>query len=364
MPDESNGLCVRAVKEDIPSNKGRNLTRFIDSARCYRMRAVRYHEHGDESVLTFEEDVDRPVPTTDQVLVRIEAASVNPIDTYLREGNLSPTTGLPHVGGSDMAGIVEDVGENVNTFETDDRVFATGLGIFTPGTYAEYTVVPADMLAPLPEKVSFRDGAAAAMAFATAWRALVDRGDLSLGDVCLVHGASGGVGHAAIQVAAQAGSYVVGTAREGEPASLVRSLGADAVVDYRTDNIANSLTEATDGRQIDVVLEPHADSQLVADLKCLTRDGRVVIIGEKSSNEIPPSTSMAAKQANADLRFMSLASSPDQQAPILRQVAPLLADRRFTVEIDSVFHLNELPDAHKRLCSSGVLGKIVVDPVS
>ncbi|MDS0476911.1 NADPH:quinone reductase [Natrinema sp. 1APR25-10V2] len=326
------------------------------------MRAVRYHEHGDESVLTFEEDVERPVPTADQVLVRIEAASVNPIDTYLRGGNISPTAGLPHVGGSDMAGVIESVGEDVNTFEPGDRVFATGLGIFSPGTYAEYTVAPADMLAHLPEKVSFRDGAAAAMAFATAWRALITRGELSLGDVSLVHGASGGVGHAAIQVAAQAGSYVIGTAREGDPASLARSLGADAVIDYRTDDLASRLKDAADGRQLDVVLEPHADSHLEADLARLTRGGRVVIIGEESSIKIPSGPAMTAKQADADLRFMSLAASADDQAPILRQVAPRLADGRFTVTVDRVFGLNELPAAHERLMSSGVLGKIIIDP--
>lgn len=326
------------------------------------MRAVRYHEHGDESVLTFEENVERPVPDAEQVLVRIEAASINPIDTYLREGGVSPATGLPHVGGSDMAGVVEAVGEDITHFEAGDRVFATGLGIFSPGTYAEYTVAPADMLAHLPEGVSFREGAAAAMAFATAWRALIDRGELSLGDICLIHGASGGVGHAAVQVAAQAGSYVIGTAREGEPASLARSLGADAVVDYRTDEMARSLEAAADGQQLDVVLEPHADSQLEADLERLTRGGRVVIIGEEASIEIPPGPSMTAKQADADLRFMSLAASSDDQAPILRQVAPRLADGRFTVEIDSVFGLDELPAAHERLMSSGVLGKIVIDP--
>ncbi|WP_222913896.1 NADPH:quinone reductase [Natrinema sp. SYSU A 869] len=326
------------------------------------MQAVRYHEHGDESVLAFEEDIDKPLPTADQVLVRIEVASVNPIDTYLREGNISPMTGLPHVGGSDMAGVVEDVGEDVTTFEPGDRVFATGLGIFSPGTYAEYTVSSADMLAHLPEEVSFRDGAAAAMAFATAWRALINRGELSLGDVCLVQGASGGVGHAAVQVAAQAGSYVIGTAREGEPASLARSLGADAVIDYRTDDTASSLKEAADGQQLDVVLEPHADSHLEADLECLTRGGRVVIIGEESSIKIPSGPAMTAKQADADLRFMSLAASTDDQAQILRQVASRLADGRFTVKIDRVFGLNELPAAHERLMSSGVLGKIIIDP--
>lgn len=324
------------------------------------MRAVRYHEHGDESVLTLE-DVPIPEPDAGEVRVDVEAASVNPIDTYVREGAAPPVGGLPHVGGADMAGVVDEVGDDVTDWEPGDRVFATGLGLLSMGTYAEFTVVPADVLAPLPEAVSFRDGAAAAMAFATSWRALSTRGDLDLGDTALIHGASGGVGHAAVQVAAEAGSYVIGTARDGEPADMVRALGADAVVDYREDDLADALAAATDGRSIDVVMEPHADAHLDANLARLSRGGRIVIIGEESPITLDPGTSMEAKKADADLRFMSIVASPGDQAPILRQVGPRLADGRFEVEIDSVFGLDELPAAHRRLGESGVLGKIVID---
>jgi len=325
------------------------------------MRAVRYHEYGDESVLTLEEDIDRPTPGPMEALIRVEAASVNPIDTYLREGNVEPPGGLPHVGGSDLAGVVEAVGADVDSFAAGDRVFATGLGVFSSGTYAEYTVAPVEHLAPLPEGVSFRDGAAAAMAFATAWRALITRGDLGVGDVGLVHGASGGVGHAAVQVANEAGAHVVGTAREGDPASLARSLGADAVVDYRAADLSGEITAAADGRPVDTVFEPHADSNLNADLACLTRGGRIVVVGEESPITLDAGTSMTAKQADADIRFMSIVASPDDQAPILRQVGPRLADGTFDVEIDSAFGLDELSAAHERLMSAGVLGKIVID---
>ncbi|MFB6235689.1 MAG: NADPH:quinone reductase [Halopenitus sp.] len=325
------------------------------------MRAVRYHGHGDESVLTLE-DVDQPSPAPDQALVRIEAASVNPIDTYIRAGNVSPPGGLPHVGGSDLAGVVEAVGDEVTGLEPGDRVYATGLGLFSPGTYTEYTVAPESQLAPLPEGVEFRDAAAGAMAFATAWRALVTRGDLELGDVALVHGASGGVGHAAVQVAKAAGAFVVGTAREGESADLAREYGADAVVDYRSDDLAGDLEAATNGREVDVVFEPHADLHLEANLDRLARGGRIVVIGEENPIEIDAGVSMTAKQADADLRFMSLMASPDDQVPILERVGERLADERFSVEIDEVFGLDELPAAHQELMSSGTLGKIVIDP--
>ncbi|MFW5938684.1 MAG: NADPH:quinone reductase [Halanaeroarchaeum sp.] len=324
------------------------------------MRAVRYHEHGDESVLTLE-TVERPEPGAGEALVRIAAASVNPIDTYVREGNVRPPSGLPHVGGSDLAGVVEAVGEDVTAVEEGDRVFATGLGLFSPGTYAEYTVAPVDRLASLPDSVPFRDGAAAAMAFATAWRALVTRGDLSLGDLALVHGASGGVGHAAVQVATAAGATVVGTARDGEPAEFVRSLGADAVVDYRSDGLADDIAEAAGGRGVDVVFEPQADAHLAANLACLRRGGRIVAIGENGPITLDGGLPMEAKKADADIRFMSIMASPGDQAEILERVGERLANGTFSVEIDSVFGLDQVPDALGELMSSGTIGKVVLD---
>ncbi|MGM0605125.1 MAG: NADPH:quinone reductase [Halobacteriota archaeon] len=327
------------------------------------MRAVRYHEHGDRDVLQLE-TIDRPEPGPDAVSIDIRAASVNPIDTYLRAGGVSPAGGLPHVGGSDCAGVVEAVGDDVETFAPGDRVYATGLGVFSPGTYAEATVAPAHMVAPLPAEVSFVEGAAAAMAFATAWRALVDRGGLSLGDTALVHGASGGVGHAAVQVAAAAGAFVVGTAREGAPASFARSLGADAVVDYRDEAIVEAVREATGGDGVDVILESHADANLEADLELLNDDGAIVVIGEDGPIRLSPSTAMTGKQADADVRFMSIVASPAAQAPILERVGPRLADGTFEVAIDSTYPLSAAREAQARLFESGVLGKVVLDPTA
>ncbi|MDZ5809946.1 NADPH:quinone reductase [Halorubrum sp. AD140] len=324
------------------------------------MRAVRYHEHGDESVLT-PETVDRPDPAPGEALVKVEAASVNPIDTYVREGHVAPPSGLPHVGGSDLAGVVEAVGDGVTAVAPGDRVFATGLGLFSPGTYAEYTVAPVEQLAPLPEAVSFRDGAAAAMAFATAWRALVTRGDLRLGDVALIHGASGGVGHAAVQVAVAAGATVVGTARDGDPAAFARELGADAVVDYRSEDLEGDVAAATDGRAVDVVFEPQADAHLSANLARLARGGRIVVIGENGPITLDGGLPMAAKKADADLRFMSVMASPGDQAPILERVGERLADGTFTVAIDSVFGLEAAAEAQAEVLSPGTIGKVVLD---
>ena len=322
------------------------------------MRAIRYHEHGDADVLTMD-DVPTPTPGHDEALVRIHAASVNPIDTYVRDGGVSPADGLPHVGGADLAGVVEAVGDGVADVEAGDRVFATGLGLFEDGSYAEYAAVPAESLATLPAEVSFAEGAAAAMAFATAWRGLVNRGELSVGDVCLVQGGSGGVGHAAVQIADHAGATVVATT--SEDADLVRELGADAVVDYHGDDTVDRLRDAANGEPVDVVLETHAAANVEPDLELLARGGRIVVLGEEAPIEIDPGASMTGKIADADIRFMSIMASRDDQAPILERVGDLLADGTFSVEIEATYPLSEAAAAQRHVMSSGSRGKVVLE---
>ncbi len=324
------------------------------------MQAIRFHEHGDADVLTLD-DVPEPTPAAGEVLVRVEAASVNPIDTYVRDGAVTPDGGLPHVGGADVAGVVERLGDGATGFDPGDRVFATGLGLFQPGSYAEYVAVPATQLAPLPDAVSFTDGAAAAMAFATAWRGLVTRGDLAVGDACLVHGASGGVGHAAVQIARHAGAMTVGTARPGEPASLVRDLGADAVVDYRADDLAGAIEAAVDGRGVDVVLETHAARNIADDLQVLARGGRIVVLGEETAIRLEPPTAMTAKIRDADVSFMSIMASPEDQSPILERVGRLLADGTFEVTVAETYPLAETAAAQRHAMEDGVVGKVVVE---
>lgn len=338
------------------------------------MRAMRYGRHGDADVQSLEEVAD-PEPGHGGAVVDVHAASVNPIDTYVREGSVEPTGGLPHVGGADAAGVVSAVGDGVAGVEPGDRVFATGLGLFEPGSYAERVAVPASRLAPLPDAVGFDEGAAAAMAFATAWRALSTRGGLSIGDACLVHGGEGGVGHAAVQIAAGAGATVVASAStdgdanadgDGDGAgtddatTFLRGLGADAVVDYRDDDLAESVRSALDGREVDVVLESHAAANLDADLDALARGGRVVVIGEEGTVELSPSTAMTAKVADADVRFMSIVASTADQAPILTRVGEALAAGELSVEIDATYPLAELPAAQRHATSDGVRGKVVV----
>ncbi|QLG29501.1 NADPH:quinone reductase [Halorarum halophilum] len=323
------------------------------------MRAVRIDDHGGPDILA-EAEVATPEPGHGEVLVRTVAASVNPIDTYVREGAAEPADGLPHVVGSDVAGVVVAAGAGVDEFAPGDRAFATGLGLFEQGSYAEYVPVPADRLAHLPEAVPFRTGAAAAMVYPTAWRALVDRGGLTVGDACLIQGGAGGVGNAAVQIARHAGTEVVATARPDD-AELVEDAGADAVVDYRADDMAGAV-RAAGVDAVDVVLETHADRNLAGDLDLLSRGGRVVVIGEEAPIELSPSLSMDAKIADADLRFMSIVASAEDQKRLLERTAPRLADGTFDVRVADVYPFPEAAEAHRAVESTGTGGKVLLEP--
>ncbi len=163
------------------------------------MKAVRYHEHGGPEVLRID-DIDRPDPEPDELLVEIRAASVNPVDTTLREG-LFGSLSLPAIPGGDAAGEVAAVGEDVESFAVGDQVFLGGVGQVERGTAAEYVAIPTIKAAHLPESVSFEEGAAIPNVGATAWTALFDIAELGPTDRCLIHGGAGGVGHAAVQLA-------------------------------------------------------------------------------------------------------------------------------------------------------------------
>lgn len=321
------------------------------------MRAVRYHEHGDQTVLSVDE-VERPEPAQEEVLVDVRAAGINPIDTYIMAGNVSPTYGLPGQAGSDLAGVVTKCGPGVSEFEEGDRVFATALGLFQPGSLADYVTVSSELLGHLPDSVSFSEGAAAAMGFVTAWYGLVDRGQLQIGETCLVAGASGTVGHAGVQIGRAAGATVVGLA-SNDAREFVEELGADVVIDYRTEDLEGTLVEAVGG--IDVALESHADANLHAEIKAANRGGRIVIIGEEGNLTLDPGIAMTAKQADLDIRFMSIAASTSVQQRILNKIGLLLADGTFETRIDSRFDLEETVNAYEYLIESDSRGSVVVE---
>ncbi len=232
------------------------------------MKAIRFHEFGGPEVLKLE-NVAEPEPGIGQVLVRARAAGINPVDTYIRSGTYAFKPELPHTPGFDGAGIVEGTGE---------RVYFGGT---STGSSAELAVCDSENLYLLPDNVSFAEGAAIAVPYGTAHRALFARAHAQPGETVLVHGASGGVGTAAVQLARAAGMTVIGTAGTAEGRELVAREGAHHVLDHGVSGYLDALMEHTDGKGVDVILEMLANVNLGKDLQVLSRCGRVVVIGSR-----------------------------------------------------------------------------------
>jgi NADPH2:quinone reductase len=318
------------------------------------MHAVRYHEHGGPDVLSVEE-VPTPDPGPGEVRVAVRAASVNPVDTYYREGDYVPPT-LPMVPGSDVAGVVDAVGPDVDGFTVGDRVFGTNLGTDGPGTYAEAVVAPTDRLTRLPDGITFQEGAAVALVGVTAWRALVDHAALEPAETCLVHGGSGGVGHVAVQLAATAGARVVATAREQYHGRL-DALGADVTIDYRRDDLAGAVRDAGPP---DAILDHRLDDYLSFDAEVARRGARVVGIGntdvEAGFADVP-----AARAKELTLHLMSVFNTPDVPA-VLDRIAALVAAGDVVPDVARTFDLADAADAQRAVLGESHFGKLVLEP--
>ena len=317
------------------------------------MRAVRYHEHGGPEVLRVE-DVPRPEAEHDELLVRVEAAGVNPVDTYFREGAYA-LPGLPWIPASDVAGVVEAVGDEVGGFEAGDRVFATGLGRDRQGTCAEYAAVPEGLAAPLPDDCGFAEGAAIALVGVTAWQALVHHGDVEPGERVLIHSGSGGVGHVAVQLAAAAGARVTTTAAPTYHDHLL-DLGADTVLDYDRGDLAEAVADAGPP---DLVLDTLADEYFELDAEVAARGATVVGIGNDAATAPVPMGPGKFK----DLRFqvMSMFNAPDTGG-VLDRLATLMAAGDVVPEIAGSYDLEETADAQRDVIEESFLGKLVVTP--
>ena len=229
-------------------------------------------------------------PGPGQVVVRVKAVGVNPADTYMRSGMYARKPSLPYTPGLDAAGVVESVGEGVTHVAVGARVYTSGS---ITGTYAEQMLCEECQLHPLPEKLSFAQGAAINVPYATAYRALLQRAKAAPGECVLVHGASGGVGVAAVQLAHAAGMKVIGTGGTEKGRSLVREQGADHVLDHHAANYLDQVQALTDGHGVDVILEMLANVNLDRDLKVLAMGGRVVVIGSRGRIEIDPRDTMS-----------------------------------------------------------------------
>ena len=301
------------------------------------------------------EEMPAPQPGSDQVLVRMHATGVNPVETYIRAGTYARLPALPYTPGNDGAGVVEQVGPDVAKFKTGDRVYTAGS---LSGTYAEFALCKPEQVHRLPENVSFAQGAAMGTPYATAYRGLFQRADAKPGETVLVHGASGGVGTAAVQLARARGLRVFGTAGSDEGRKLAREQGAHEVFDHRAPDHFGQIMNATGGRGVDVIVELLANVNLGKDLTILAKGGRVAIIGSRGRVEIDPRDTM---QRDVDLRGMVLPNTPPAEiASIHAALIAGLENGTLRPVVGKEFPLAEAAQAHRAVVEAEARGKIVL----
>lgn len=320
------------------------------------MKAIRVHEFGAPGVMRLEEVPD-PLQGSEQVLVRVAAAGVNPVDAYIRSGLHASRPALPYTPGMDAAGVVEATGMNVRRINVGDRVYTSGT---ISGAYAELALCDASQVFPVPSSITFSQGAAVNVPYATAHRALFGRARAMPGETLLVHGATGGVGIAAVQLARAFGLIVIGTGGTDEGRRLVMEQGAHHVFDHHAPGYLDEVVKLTEGRGVDVVLEMLANVNLGHDLPVLARGGRVVVIGNRGSVEINPRDAMGR---DASILGMSLLNTPPVE---LRGVhAALVAgleNGTLRPVVGQEMPLADAARAHEAVMQGGAYGKIVLIP--
>src|SRR6185369_6006675 len=320
------------------------------------MKAIRVQEFGAPEVMQLEE-VPGLTPGPSEVVVKLYAAGVNPVDTYIRSGMYRPDLKLPYTPGLDGAGVISTIGSKVKHRQVGQRVYVAWS---LTGTYAEEVLCKEFQTHPLPERVSFGQGAAIGVPYGAAYRALFQRAHAVAGDSVLVHGASGGVGIAAVQIARAAGLRVIGTAGTEEGKELVLAQGAHYVLNHRSDGYLDKLQELTCGQGVDVILEMLANINLDRDLGVLATCGRVVVIGSRGRVEIDPRTAMGQEAA---ILGMTLYNASDKElASMHAAFVEGLGNGTLRPVVSRELPLADAAMAHHAVMEASTFGKIVLIP--
>jgi NADPH2:quinone reductase len=321
------------------------------------MTAICVSEFGGPEVLKLEDMPDPRPPRSGEVLVRVNAAGVNPYDTYMRSGAYgSGTPALPFTPGSDAAGVVESVGTDVD-LTPGDRVYTSGT---ITGAYAELALCKRSQVHLLPACVKFSQGAGVYVPYATAYRALFQLVRARPGETVLVHGASGGVGLAAVQFARAAGMKVIGTAGSDEGLQLVKKEGAHQAVSHHSMDYQKQILDMTNGCGVNVIIEMLANVNLAHDLKMLAYGGRVVVVGCRGNVEINPRDIMTREAAVFGVLIWRVPEGEASEIHAALQAG--LENRTLRPVIASELPLASAPEAHRRVMEPGARGKIVLIP--
>lgn len=320
------------------------------------MKAIRVSEPGGPEVLRLQE-VPTPAPGPGQVLLRAQAIGVNPVETYIRSGKYPQLPAFPYTPGGDAAGVIEAIGKGVTQIQVGDRVYTAGT---ITGAYAEFALCLERQVHPLPQRISFEEGAAVNIPYATAYRALFQRARALPGETVLIHGASGGVGVAATQFAVAAGAIVIGTAGTEEGLDVVRGQGAHHAVNHKSPGYVDEIVKLANGTGPDVILEMLANVNLDHDLTVAAPRARIVVIGNRGRVEID-----ARKIMTKDLSVFGLALwgiPPDEVRRGHLAIIAGLESGALTPVVGTELPLNDAARAHENVMAPGARGKIVLIP--
>ena len=324
------------------------------------MKAIVVREFGKPEVMKLEENAPDPMPGPGDVLVRIRAAGVNPVDSYIHTGTHARKPSLPYTPGFDGAGEVERVGADVKGLAPGDRVYIGGPGHLPGGcgTYAERALCPPAHVHRLPDRTSFQQGAALGVPYATAYRSLFQRAAARPGETVLVHGATGGVGIACVELAHARGLRVIGTGGTDAGLASVREHGADVVVNHRTEGYTDEIMKATGGKGVNVIVEMAAHVNLDRDLTLLSKHGRVVVVGNRGRVEIDARQAMGRDAAV--LGMMLFNTTDSDLAEIHAAITAGLADGTLNPVVGRELALADAARAHEAVMEPGARGKIVL----
>ena len=324
------------------------------------MKAIRGHSFGGPEVLRLD-DIADPMPGPGEIVFDMRATGVNPADTYMRNGTYAIVPPLPYIPGGDAAGVVSAVGPGVTAFKIGDKVFTgTALTFDMTGCYAEKVKRKTSEIMPLPDNVSFAQAAAFGVSYTTAHYALFARGGARVGETVFIHGASGSVGTAAIQLAKRAGLRVIGSGGTATGLSLILAEGSDYAVNHTEAGYLDTVKQATGGKGPDLILEMLANVNLAADMDLAAKYGRIVIIGNRGEITITPRVAMMKE---LDIRGIALWNAPaDQMGPMMADILAGVASGDLRPIIGREMPLAAAAEAHVAVLRPGAHGKIVLVP--
>jgi NADPH2:quinone reductase len=331
------------------------------------MKAAYFTTPGGPEVIQYGE-LPRPTPQAGEVLVKVGAVALNPIDTYIRAGNVKMNLPQPFIPGCDLAGAVEAVGPDAHRFKSGDRVWGSNQGLLgRQGTFAEFACVHEQWLYPTPTGVSDTEASAVALVGITAHLGLFRCANLQAGETVFVNGGTGGVGSMVVQMAKAVGAQVIATVGSHEKAALCRSWGADGVLNYKTDDLAAGVRQLTNQQGVQVWYETQREPDFVRTVELLARRGRMIVMAGRQAQPIFPVGPFYTRDLSL-FGFAMFNAAPDEQRRCAEDINRWLGDHKLHPLIGRVFPLSEAAAAHRfqeenTLNKAGTLqGKIILKP--